>query len=129
MGGVRALRGPSGMNLDGLFSSAQGICFAQTMLCPSRRSRSQLVTQLRIASERQGSAQMAHQDRINEAVKDCVRRALGNHNPLAHLQDCINEHRARGWSKADLEVVRNTCLRMLSMIYDVGVAEADDQAK
>jgi hypothetical protein len=66
------------------------------------------------------------QSRINKAVKDCVREALGKENPLLSLQECIDAHEASGWPKAELEILKKTCLRMLSVIYDVSGMEGNE---
>jgi hypothetical protein len=66
---------------------------------------------------------------INEAVKNCVREALGEHEPLLALQRSLDELNAAGWSNSDIEIVRNTCLRMLKVIYDADGSEERDQTK
>ena len=69
------------------------------------------------------------QDAINKAVKDCVREALGQHEPLLALQRSLDALKAAGWSYGDIDIVRNTCLRMLKVIYDADGSEEKDQAQ
>jgi hypothetical protein len=69
------------------------------------------------------------QHAINEAVKNCVREALGQHEPLLALQGALDKLEATGWTHPDIEIVRNTCLRMLKVIYDAGGSEEKDQAE
>ena len=54
-----------------------------------------------------------YQNAISEAVKNCVREALGKQKPLLALQRSLDELKAAGWSYGDIELVRSTCLRML----------------
>jgi hypothetical protein len=56
---------------------------------------------------------------INEAVRKCVRDALGKRDPLKALQNCLEALKAKGWRLGDVDMVRNAALRMLSVIYDV----------
>jgi uncharacterized protein HemX len=69
------------------------------------------------------------QSKINEAVKNCVREALDQDDPLTALQSAIDRLAASGWPKAEIDTIRNAAIRMLSVIYDVGGQEADDQAE
>ena len=69
------------------------------------------------------------QDAINKAVKDCVREALGQHEPLLALQGSLDALKTAGWPNAEIEIVRNTCLRMLRVIYDADGSEEKDQAQ
>ena len=71
----------------------------------------------------------AQKSRINEAVKNCVREAIGEDDPLTALQSAMVRLAAAGWPKAEIDAVRIAAIRMLSMIYDAGSKEVDDQAK
>src|SRR5205814_1423857 len=44
---------------------------------------------------------------INEAVRKCVRDALGQHDPLKALQNCLDALKAKGWRLGDVDMVRN----------------------
>ena len=70
-----------------------------------------------------------NQHAINEAVKNCVREALGQHEPLLALQGKIDALKNAGWSYGDIDIVRNTSLRMLKVIYDPDGSEEKEQAK
>jgi hypothetical protein len=70
-----------------------------------------------------------NQQAINEAVKNCVREALGQHEPLTALQSSLDGLKAAGCSYGDVDLVRNTCLRMLKVIYDADRSEEKDQAE
>jgi hypothetical protein len=60
-------------------------------------------------------------------VRKCVREALGQHDPLKSLQNCLDALIGSGWRIGDVQVVKNACLRMLSVIYDVsGMETAED---
>jgi len=67
------------------------------------------------------------QTAINEAVTNCLRGALGKHDPLMALQDSLDALRAEGWPLAEIENVKKACLRMLTAIYDPGGAEQREQ--
>ena len=67
------------------------------------------------------------QSTINQAVRECVRECLGTHEPLATLMHCIERMRDEGWSHTDLELIRRTALRMLSVIYDADGKERESQ--
>ena len=69
------------------------------------------------------------QNAINEAVKNCVREAIGKHEPLLALQGSLDALKAAGWSYGDIDMVRNTCLRMLKVIYDADGSEQRDQSQ
>ena len=68
------------------------------------------------------------QDAINKAVKDCVREALGQHEPLLALQGSLDALKTAGWPNAEIEIVRNTCLRMLGSYHADGSEEKDQAA-
>ncbi len=65
-------------------------------------------------------------DIINQAVKDCVRESIGKHDPIATLLAELDKLQAEGWPMHQIEMVRTTSLRMLSAIYNVSGAEADE---
>jgi hypothetical protein len=67
------------------------------------------------------------QSEINAAVKSCVREAIGAADPLEALLTCIDKLRSEGRSEAELEIIRTTCIQMLSVIYDVRSIEVDEQ--
>ena len=68
------------------------------------------------------------QDQINEAVKECVRYTLGAEKPLETLQKWFDQRAAEGWNKAELAMVRQTAIKMLSAIYGVGESENAERA-
>jgi hypothetical protein len=67
------------------------------------------------------------QDKINKAVKECVRESLGAGDPLETLLACIDKLRQEGKPAAELDIIRTTCIRMLSVVYDTRGLEAEDQ--
>ncbi len=69
-----------------------------------------------------------NQARLNEAVNECVRHALGEPEPLRAIEEYIQSLRDDQWPMGQMEVVKATAMRMVSSIYDAGGAEADEQA-
>jgi hypothetical protein len=61
-----------------------------------------------------------NQDKINEAVKECVRYTMGADRPLESLQQWCDERAAEGWNRAELAIVRQAAIKMLSAIYNIG---------
>jgi hypothetical protein len=59
------------------------------------------------------------QEQINQAVTNCVRVALDQPNPIAALLGCIDALKEEGWPAAEIQIVRQTCLRMLSEIHGI----------
>jgi hypothetical protein len=59
------------------------------------------------------------QEQINEAVTSCVRVSLEQPNPIAALLGCIDTLKEQGWPTAEIQIVRQTCLRMLSEIHGI----------
>ncbi len=71
-----------------------------------------------------------NQTKINQAVKDCVREALGQHDPLAALLVSLAQLKdADGWNDSERDIVKKTSLRMLSVIYDADGGEEIEQAE
>jgi hypothetical protein len=47
---------------------------------------------------------------INEAVRKCVRDALGQHDPLRSPQNCLDALISDGWRIGDVQASRQECL-------------------
>ena len=70
------------------------------------------------------------QAKINEAVTSCTREALRHEDdPLMALESAVEHLRAAGWHDAEIQTVKKTALRMLSVIYDASGDEAKSQAE
>src|ERR1700761_530174 len=65
-----------------------------------------------------------HQEKINAAITECVRYSMGADQPLKSLQRWYDLRAAEGWSKAELNIVRQAAIKMLSGIY--GLDQPDE---
>jgi hypothetical protein len=67
-------------------------------------------------------------DKLNQAVQDCVRNAIGKHDPIAALLESLDQLKAQGWPSHQIEVVRKPAMQMISGIYGVRQADNDDES-
>jgi hypothetical protein len=65
------------------------------------------------------------QKTINSAVQNCVRVSLDQPNPIAALLGCIDTLKSEGWPTAEIQIVRQTCMRMLAEIYGLRFGEGE----
>jgi hypothetical protein len=60
-----------------------------------------------------------NQSRIDEAVRDCILASLEQRDSMSVLQECLDDLRSRGWSSAELDIVKNTALGILYSTFGV----------
>jgi hypothetical protein len=66
-------------------------------------------------------------DKLNQAVQDCVRDAIGKHDPIAALFKSLDELKTAGWPLHQIELVRKASMQMISGIYGVRADDSTEQ--